>query len=458
MRLHWPVLLLSIVAGSAYARSLQPDDFAFGMELKLEGENALYDVALPPAVYRSMTRADLGDLRVFNGADEVVPHILRLPVLPPPPARATHTPPMFPVYAVAGESADAVVMKVQRDSAGRIARVETRQKRQGKRGIVAYIVDASALTAPVAALEFEWSGTPVDFLGTVSLQASDDLTRWSDVVVGAGLASLRFGDEQLERRRVEFAPRRAKYFRVLWPADKPLPELPVIKFEEFASVAPPVRSWEKITTRAGTNAGEYRFSVPGKFSIDRIRVELLPATNRVVQAQFSSRERPEDPWSSRGGGSVYRLKFGTLVLDSPELVLSGAVGTEWLLQLTPAEGLENIAPVLELGWVPHRLVFVASGKGPFRLAYGAAVVGPLDGSLRGVLEEMERKPSPQATLSSAAVGPETRLGGPERLLPLAPGGWRTWALWAALIWAVGLLAWMAHRLWRSMAPPEDAKP
>jgi hypothetical protein len=445
-------LLTVLMAHASSAQALAPGDFAFGRELVVAADGALVEVTLPPELYRAVTRADLGDVRVFNGADEVVPHVLRA-APPPAPARIVHTPPMFPIYAGEGEALDSVVMTVRRDVAGRIARIETKPQRarpaSGKRRILAYVVDASTLGEPLAAVEFDWGAGAAGFLGSVSLQASDDLTRWSTVVSDAGIASLEFGGEQLERRRLEFAPQRAKYYRIVWPAGKPLPELPTIKFEEVARVAPPARLWEQVALQPGAAVGEFSFVTSGNIPADRARVSLLPQANRVVQATLEVREGSQASWVRRGGGSVYRLKFGALTLDSPELALS-APGREWRLRLTPAEGLEKVEPVVELGWVPHRLVFVASGSGPFRLAYGAANVEPIGGPLGGVLADIE-KPASGTVVSVATLGGELALGGPSRLSRSALADWRSWALWAALVAAVALLAWMAWSLGRRLS-------
>jgi hypothetical protein len=112
--------------------------------------------------------------------------------------------------------------------------------------------------------------------------------------------------------------------------------------------------------------------------------------------------------------------------------------------------LEKVEPVVELGWVPHRLVFVASGSGPFRLAYGAANVEPIGGPLGGVLADIE-KPASGTVVSVATLGGELALGGPSRLSRSALADWRSWALWAALVAAVALLAWMAWSLGRRLS-------
>ncbi len=87
----------------------RPTDFAYGAAIDADGSEALYEVVVPAALYEGVVRADLGDVRVFNGAGEVVPHAWR-------PRRATSTEAqptlkltLFPLRGQAGANIDALV-------------------------------------------------------------------------------------------------------------------------------------------------------------------------------------------------------------------------------------------------------------------------------------------------------------------------------------------------------------
>lgn len=69
-------LFFMVYAGAASAAE-RPEDFAYGSLLEADGSEALYEITLPAAVYRGVARPDLGDVRVFNSAGEVVPHAWR---------------------------------------------------------------------------------------------------------------------------------------------------------------------------------------------------------------------------------------------------------------------------------------------------------------------------------------------------------------------------------------------
>ena len=60
-----------LAACAAFAQS--PGDFAFRLPVRAEGEHAFLRLEIPDAVYEGIVRADLGDLRLFNGDGEIVP-------------------------------------------------------------------------------------------------------------------------------------------------------------------------------------------------------------------------------------------------------------------------------------------------------------------------------------------------------------------------------------------------
>ena len=93
------LLLLHDIAGAAE----RPQDFAYGLPIGIDAGDALYEVEIPPALYRGVSRADLGDMRVFNGQGEVVPHALRPRIGSTEQAAAAVRLPVFPLY---GESSE----------------------------------------------------------------------------------------------------------------------------------------------------------------------------------------------------------------------------------------------------------------------------------------------------------------------------------------------------------------
>ena len=73
-------ILMAVLGTQAFAGAdLKPEDFAYALPVEVSGDAAAYRVPLPVSVYQSSARPDLGDLRVFNGQEEVVPYALERP-------------------------------------------------------------------------------------------------------------------------------------------------------------------------------------------------------------------------------------------------------------------------------------------------------------------------------------------------------------------------------------------
>ena len=70
------LLIVCLLSAPAQAGPPHPTDFAFGLPVETEGEAALWRISLPETVYRHVTRADLGDLRVFDRAGHTMPYTL----------------------------------------------------------------------------------------------------------------------------------------------------------------------------------------------------------------------------------------------------------------------------------------------------------------------------------------------------------------------------------------------
>ena len=86
-----------VIASAAFAADA-PDDFAYALPIEEVGDDALYRVVIPPAVYEGIAFADLRDVRVFNGDGEVVPHAFR----PLRAEREEPTPVALPFFALRG--------------------------------------------------------------------------------------------------------------------------------------------------------------------------------------------------------------------------------------------------------------------------------------------------------------------------------------------------------------------
>ena len=452
-------LLLALVATAAGAAPAErAGDFASGIPLSLEGDRAFYRVELPGAVYSGSARADIGDLRVFNADDAMVPYAY----LPrPAPGRQQRSPAplsLFPLFA----DRDAVdpsglALSVTRNAAGTIISV-TAPDAQGvqERRPLGYLVDASALAEPINALTLEWTPSLQGATTRVRVDASEDLASWRTLAADAPLLDLQYQGRRLLHNRIDLPAVRPKYLRLTWPAGA-APSLTAVLAEFGDSVQESPREWKEATgTPVADRNNEYEFDLGGSFPVDRVAIDL-PEINAVVPGELLARATREQPWRPVGTLVAYRLRQEGGEVSAAPTPVSGAAMRYWLLRIDPKSGgVGRGEPRLRAGWVTQEIVFAARGAGPFVIAYGnpnaASSALPISTLIPGYAA------APADSLAATGIarpGSPASLGGAARLRPARDV--RRAALWGVLVLGVIVLGWMAWRLSKQIQPGSKAQ-
>jgi len=463
-------LLWALLAPALCAASEKPQDFAFGVPVQTDGREALYEIELPASVYQGVTRPDLGDMRVFNAGGEPVPFALE-----PRPARRSEKPPpvpvkYFPLYGEQPADLQGLQLRVEKGAGGTVVSVKSDAgKSTARRGVLAYLVDVSALKQPYEALELDWRQDAAGSATTLRVEASDDLEHWTTVTPQAPLVRLDYGGQRLEQRTVEFRPRTAKYLRLTWPVTarsdaaartEPL-DLTSVMVRTGEIAVEPERTWRELLPEAGEKPGEYLYDLGGPLPVDRVRIGL-PQDNSIARIELLSRSDARGEWRPVTSGVVYRLTQNGQQVASPDLGVAVNGERYWLLRADQrGGGLGSGLPRLAVGWVPQRLVFAARGQGPFQLVYGSVKMQPAAYPVETVVPGWRNDQQP--TLPRAELLPERLLGGAAALR--TGTDYKVWGLWGVLSLGVLLLAWMTWRLARQMssapapaADKTDSKP
>ncbi len=441
-------LLLALTPGLTVAAE-RPADFAYGMPIHTDGKDALYEIEVPPSLYRGVTRADLGDVRVFNGKGEVVPHALRPRETQRVEKAAPVRLPAFPLRGAVGVKADDLQVRIDKRADGAIVSLRSRgEPNPQERRLIGYLLDASALKQPIRTLQIGWRGSAEGFVGKISVAVSDDLNAWRMLIRSAALARVNFGGFNLVQNRLDLGGAKHKYLRITWPKSQaPLESLSVIA-EPTAGVVAAPRLWQTIQgSPVAGKTGEFSYDLGGPIPFDRLRVDL-PQVNSVARVQILARGKNGEDWRLRSTAVVYRLRRDDAEVESPEISLSGAGARQLLLRAEQkGGGIGTGVPTIHLGWVPQTLVFTARGKGPFQLAYGNRDAKPaaygIDALIPGYRTAAEFAVKP-ATLGAAAA-----LGGAARLRDGVD--YKKWILWSVLVLGVAVLGLMAYRLSRQVS-------
>lgn len=451
------LLVLALLAGSAWGEEA-PGDFPYRATLQTPASASHYRFALPAAVYEG-ARRDLGDLRIFNAAGEPVPtaFVPREAQKAEPRVEAVA---LFPLYGDPAKGLETTTVRVERSAAGTIVNVRVQNGAPPRRpALIGYLLDASEIKEPLEALLLDWD-SPEPFTGQARVEASDDLKRWTTLVAGSPVLFLEHRGARLERRRIDLYGGRGQYLRVSFTGVPSSFALRRTRLELRPPQRDPGREWRWLDGAEGKSRGEWTYDSGGHFPADRVRLQL-PQPNTVVQVQVLARERSDDSWRLAGAAVAYRLTRSGGEIVSPDIPVRTTSERYWLVKVDQRGGGAGAGELrLQLGWVPHEVVFAARGEEPFVLAYGNAKAGGPDakGGLLPLSAVLPRGADGResAAAERAVVGPVAANVPPPPSLFREPARFarvlfeerdvKKWVLWAILVAGVALLGWMAFRL------------
>lgn len=440
-----------LLAGTSVAAAQSIDEFAFAVPIEGTAGEPFYRLIVPQPVYEGAAFADLRDLRVYNGADEPVPHALRAVAAasqkPAPVPLA-----LFPLQGPGGTRAEDLDLEVDRTGGRLSVRMQSHggadSRKPGRKVLLGYLIDASKVDSPLAGLRFELGARGPTQLGNVRLETSSDLRAWTLLVSEAPLGRLVHDGRQLQRDVVEFSPRRVEYLRLTWRSPGDAVDIAGVQGLVPEQSTPVERMWKSvIATPVADAAGDYAFDLGGHFPLDRLALHL-PQENTVVPVQVLARNDSRQKWMPVASTVAYRLRADGREVTSAPVALAPHARRHWLLRVDRKAGGIGAGNIeVRAGWLPRELVFNARGSAPFRLAYGNAHATATSLGVETLVPGWRTDEAPDIPL--VATGATQKLPG-TAAAGLAPADRKKLGLWAALAAGVAVLAWMAWQLARQL--------
>jgi hypothetical protein len=443
------VVAAALTVAAAGAVAEERADYRTQVPLTLSGEGPWYRLEVPMALRLAAHFGDLRDLRVFNAEGEAQAYALTLGSAEQSETSTATAVKWFPLYSAVDAPAGAPSVRVERTTTGTIVQVgpeavTSTDKQQVLRG---WLLDASALDAPLNKLSLDWTSEQ-DGFQRFSIEASDDLqtwTRWDD----GQIARLAFADERLEQRDTTLPGQRARYLRLLWLAPQKAPVL--ISAELFStsqSSVPAPLSWSDALPTTQVKDGEYSLDLPVPLPLELLRVELAQA-NTLAPVSVSTRRDSKDNWQPLARGLLYRLPENGKDVVHDELQLPGQWVQHLRLQVDPrGGGLGKGAPTVKVGLRATQLVFLARGTPPYVLALGnangKANTLPLTTLIPGYDDKRLAKLGVAKAGEAVAIAPTAATA-----TAAASVDWQRYGLWAVLLVGVALLVGMALSLLRA---------
>lgn len=447
LNLGWLLLGVAMAVGAQE----KPADFAAQVPLSVSGAGPWYRLELPLNVQLQARQTDLSDLRVFNAAGEAQAYALARESAQTRDDGQLHEVKWFPLYDSADATERAPSVRVQSTTTGTLVEVQpSSQLEAGEEMLRGWLLDASAIKAPLQQLILDWTSER-DGFQRFSIEASDDLQHWQAWGEGQ-VARLTFADERVEQHEVALPGQSARYLRLLWdsPASAPVLTSAQLKSSDPRNLPLPL-VWSPALAGSSGKPGEYTWQLPMGLNIERVQVELKQA-NSLAPVTLSGRRESSLPWQPLSSGLLYRLTQNGQDVVQNELQLYGQ--TVQQLKLTVDErggGLGEQAPSVKYAVRATQVIFLARGDGPYSLALGNPTVKTANLPLTTLIPDF--KPEKLATLGKATVQGEALATQTSTATTSATAdtNWKKFGLWAVLLLSVLFLAAMAFSLLRK--PP-----
>lgn len=451
---RWAYLVLLAWVGFptlVAAKMPSMDDFAYGLRIDVPAGVAVAAVNLPETVYKSVHRMDLGDMRVFNGHGEPVPHLLRF--ARSQTAEAPWRPlPFFLIPDSPGTEKNDYRVVVRTGPDGAVVRIDPQGQPAAKTTGRTVLIDSSHLALDLSQLRLHWPPGSMNRMVFFSVDASNDLVHWQRLRAKAVISDIRYGGHRLATHIIELSTNHQRYIRLIQLDNGPAVPLTAINGRARPEGGQSVRSFLVIDGQRIADApGRYVYDTGGAFPVDRINL-LFDQPNSMADAQLASRSTRQSQWRNRGKGLFYRIDIQGTALTSSSQPVAVSMDRHWRLAVEASDStIGRSVPRLRTGYRPHDLFFIARGGGPFTLAFGSTRIEPLKTNLAALVDSINqsRKGGIEHWIFPQAAPFE--LGGAQRLTPPPkPLPTRRVILWSVLlagVFIVAALAWrLAHRL------------
>lgn len=421
-------LLMLGAAGFAWQWPLQLDDADAGA----------YRVELPEQVYARAADAQMRDMWVLDADGRAVPAMLFAADAPDAAPPRLHPLPWFvlpPAQSTAGSDVQVIS---ERSQDGRVLRVETRSDGEPA-AAQAWLVDASNLDEPLLAIQVQ---VPDDAVIDAQwrVEGSDDLRDWRTLQASASLLQVQRDGQRVRQLRIPL-PASARYLRLLPQSGSATVALTGVQGEAAGASVMMQRQWHALDAQhASADRRRFTFLAPGPAPFDRADIQL--PGNAAGIWRLESRDADDAPWRLRAGPwALFQLGATE---RSPERALAAPIrDRQWRLS---SDDPSAESPRLRLAYVPEVMVFVASGRPPYRLAAGSArdlrAHAPLDAMLAQIRERRGAGWQP----ATARIADAGQAGDANALQ--APRDWKKLLLWGVLVLAALVVLALAVSLLR----------
>jgi hypothetical protein len=431
----------AILFSSLGAALTTPKQYAYQAEIS-EAKQALQRVELSVDVMLKVTRADMGDIAVFDAGGKSLPIWLRKVAI-------TKTKQQFdlPIYlfnTYQQNRSKTLTIREQNLDQEQFSESTTTETVPIDEARQEYVIGLSEADADLElkSIELIWTHEPADQLLQLKIDAGNDLDSWRTLQNNKSLTNQNSGDAQW--RTLSNIPKKEKYLRLT-----PINSIRSFNLTQaigtYSEKEPERKVWYPLggLQKSPGNPEFFKFDMPSP--VLPLELKLIPGEQQssVAGDLHASREGFEQKRLISSNIQQHNIS-GSEIEPSKAIKIPAQNYAHWWFK----PNQEPVStPRVEIAFAVYELLFLGNDNGPFTLAWGNHESNAPSNDLVSLLSpNQQQQPSAelvQLGIMQIAAG-ESRLS-PQKKLP-----WLKWLLWLFLVVAVIITGNMAFSLYRDM--------
>ena len=343
--------LLTLLA-TAEAPLLKLDDFAYGANLS-SAESEFLRFTLSPTMIKNIQRRDLGDVRVFDGNNELIPSLVKKKTGSNKISQQALSP-----YPIRGSGIT-----------------------QG------YILDRSAKhKRSLKSLNLRWKQGSEPRILSVRVEHSADKKTWNTLKDSETVINYNFKGTALKQNIIDINNYTQRYIKLTFLGKKPAPALASVTATTTNRKLPDDR-WVpagKLQQHESIPNG-YRFSVSKGISPSLLKLSF-GKLNTVLSGSLYTIETVDGKLQRKpvaNNFDAYVITLNNKVIKSKPIDVSKWQSSEWLIIPNTANNFpENDLPGITVAYPHYEVIFANDGEQPYTAVWGNSTAGaPMTGNV-----------------------------------------------------------------------------
>lgn len=372
------LLMFTTIFSTSYATNKIPKttDFEFNSRIIINDYASFYKFELPEHVYKNGDNRFLRDVYIFNN-QAPVPFRLENIATEKTIEESSYNIPFFKTYEEIKNSEN-LRLNINSNSESNIKLdINNSENLTLQESLYIDLDKVKNYRGKLNQLTFDWEfSTQGNYIFSVSIDHSNDLLNWNRNS-NKQMIDFNLDQNKVKENSIQLSPlNNNRFMRIKIESKHQKPNITSIvgKFSTEINIKP--KRWHNaVLTKNPENDSEYTFESDGNFIINGIKITPKQA-NSLFTANIYSRSSEKMGWRLRGKDEIYTINNDGNKLTNNKISFYANHDKFWMIKFDPpftanvSADAESYLPKVEFNWIPHEITFLASGKGPFTLAYG----------------------------------------------------------------------------------------